>query len=66
ENIRRNFGPDSPCQARLEEPGHWADWRRRQVAALLGLPAQRGTWTQALARLAPSPTGGGREEGERR
>ena len=66
ENIRRNFGPDSPCQARLEESGHWADWRRRQVAALLGLPAQRGTWTQALARLAPSPTGGGRGERERR
>jgi hypothetical protein len=66
ENIRRNFGPHSPCQARLDEPGHWADWRRRQVAAILGLPAQRGTWTQALARLAPSPTGGGREERERR
>ncbi len=51
ENIRRNFGPDSPCQVRLEEPGHWADWRRRQVAAVLGLPAQRRTWAEALARL---------------
>jgi len=66
ENIRRNFGPHSPCQARLDEPGHWADWRRRQVAAILGLPTQRGTWELALARLAPSPTGGGRGERERR
>jgi len=37
--------------ARLEAPGHWADWRRRQVAAVLGLPAQRRTWAEALARL---------------
>jgi hypothetical protein len=66
ESIRRNFGPDSPGQARLDDPGHWADWRRRQVAAILGLPAQRGTWAQALARLAPSPTGGGRGEREQR
>lgn len=51
ENIRRNFGPGSPGQARLDEPGHWADWRRRQVAAILDLPAQRGTWAEALARL---------------
>ncbi|KAF0101957.1 MAG: hypothetical protein FD187_108 [bacterium] len=50
-NIRRNFGPDSPCQARLDDPGHRADWRRRQVAAILGLLAQRGTWLEALSRL---------------
>ena len=65
-NIRRNFGPDSPCQARLEDPGRWADWRRRQVAAIRGLPQHRQAWTQALARLAPSPAEGGRGERERR
>ncbi len=62
-NIRRNFAPDSPCQARLDDPGQRADWRRRQVAAILGLPVQRGTWTQALALLAPSPPGEGWAEG---
>ena len=50
-NIRRNFGPDSPCQARLDDPGHRADWHRRQMAAILGLLAQRGTWLEALSRL---------------
>lgn len=52
ENIRRNFGPDAPAQRRLDAPEHWAAWRGRQVAAILGLPAQRDTWSQALARLA--------------
>ncbi len=50
-NIRRNFAPDSPCQARLDAPGQRADWRRRQVAAILGLPVQRGTWLETLSRL---------------
>lgn len=50
-NIRRNFGPDAPAQIGLDAPGRWASWRGRQVAAILGLPAHRATWRQALARL---------------
>ena len=50
-NIRRNFGAESPSHARLDAPGHWQDWRARQVAAILGLPAHRQTWGQALDRL---------------
>jgi hypothetical protein len=65
-NIRRNFGPESPCYARLDAPSHWEDWRGRQVAAIRGLHGHRKTWAQALAALAPSPTGGGLGEREPR
>ena len=50
-NIQRNFGPASPCYARIDAPGNWADWRGRQVAAITGIHAQRHTWDQALDRL---------------
>jgi hypothetical protein len=59
-NIRRNFGPESPCYARIDAPGRWAHWRSRQVAAICGLQGHRKIWARALAALAPSPTGGGR------
>jgi hypothetical protein len=50
-NIRRNFGPDSPCYTRLDAPGHWQTWRGRQVAAILGLEDHRRKWALALAQL---------------
>ncbi|MEW6676991.1 MAG: hypothetical protein AB1421_03640 [Pseudomonadota bacterium] len=61
-NIRRNFGAEAPGYQRIDDPARLADWRRRQTAALLGLPAQRQTWAQALDMLASSPAGGGRGE----
>jgi hypothetical protein len=57
-NIRRNFGPESPCYARIDAPGKWESWRERQVAAITGLPSQRRTWARALAVLSPSPSRG--------
>lgn len=50
-NIRHNFGPDSPCYARLDAPGKGADWRDRQAAAITGLHAHRRVWRRALERL---------------
>ena len=50
-NIRHNFGPDSPCYARIDAPGNWARWRERQAAAIIGFHAHRHTWDQALDRL---------------
>lgn len=50
-NIRRNFGPDSPCYACLDAVGNWENWRARQVAAIIGFHDHRHTWEQALDRL---------------
>jgi hypothetical protein len=50
-NLRHNFGPGSASYSRLDAPGHWPDWRRRQLAAICGLPEHRRHWQQALDRL---------------
>ncbi|MCP5278980.1 MAG: hypothetical protein H6935_11545 [Thiobacillus sp.] len=50
-NLRHNFGPDSPCYARIDAPGNRESWRVRQVAAITGLHDHRRTWDQALDRL---------------
>jgi hypothetical protein len=55
-NLRRNFGPDSPCYARIDAAGHQARWRDRQVVAITGWHAHRRTWGQALARLRHTAT----------
>ncbi len=61
-NIARNFAADSPCQARIDDPASRDHWRARQLAAITGLQADRRSWRQALARLAPPPPLG---EGQR-
>ncbi len=50
-NVAHNFGPDSPCYARIDAPGNWESWRDRQHAAITGLPAARRTWSEALRLL---------------
>jgi hypothetical protein len=54
-NIEHNFGPTSPCYARIDAPERRDDWRTRQLAAIIGLHANRQIWAAALAMLqAPS------------
>lgn len=48
ENIENNFGEDSPANARIGSAANWEEWRRRQLAAIMGLCADRGAWQQAL------------------
>lgn len=50
-NIEHNFGGSSPCYSRIDEIARRDDWRTRQVAALVGLAANRQAWSVALARL---------------
>jgi hypothetical protein len=51
-NLERNFGADSPCQARLDSAEKLRDWRTRQTAAITSLRASRVVWRQALKTLA--------------
>jgi hypothetical protein len=54
-NIEHNFGPTSPCYARIDAQERRDDWRTRQLTAITGLPANRQMWAAALAMLqAPS------------
>jgi hypothetical protein len=56
-NIEHNFGVSSPCYSRIDNIARRDDWRTRQVAALVGLAANRQAWSLALARLqTPAPT----------
>lgn len=50
-NIEHNFGSHSPCHARIDDVARCDDWRRRQLAALCDLAANRQAWSAALARL---------------
>ncbi len=50
-NIEHNFGADSPCYTRIDDPARRDDWRARQLAAIMGFHANRQVWTQALAIL---------------
>lgn len=50
-NVAHNFGPDSPCHARIDAPGNWEGWRDRQRAAITGLAAARRNWREALLLL---------------
>ncbi|MDP2787256.1 MAG: hypothetical protein Q8O79_04180 [Pseudomonadota bacterium] len=50
-NIEHNFGEDSPCYARIDDPARRDDWRTRQLAAITGFHANRLVWAEALALL---------------
>jgi hypothetical protein len=50
-NIERNFGEDSPGNARIDSAAGRAEWRRRQLAAIKGLRADRQAWQRALDTL---------------
>ncbi len=50
DNIERNFGADSICFARIDDPARNEDWRTRQVAAITGFHANRRIWAEALDR----------------
>lgn len=49
-NIERNFGLESPCYAHIDDAERCNDWRARQLAAIIGLHAERLRWAEALRR----------------
>lgn len=53
DNMRHNFGADSPGQARIDSEENWRHWRHRQLTALAGFHSDRRVWDQALAALTP-------------
>lgn len=55
-NVERNFGEQSTGNARIDSAANWAEWRRRQLAAIRGLGADRQAWRQALDVLSPPIT----------
>jgi len=53
DNMKRNFGADSPSHARIASEEDWQRWRQRQLAALTRFHADRRAWSQALSALTP-------------
>jgi len=51
DNLAHNFGPDSPCHARIESASARAAWRARQFDAIVHYHADRLAWDDALAAL---------------
>ena len=47
-NIERNFGEQSPGNARIDSMANWAGWRLRQLRAIKRLPDDRCAWREAL------------------